>query len=62
MTGRTSFSTLRSRMSPEAQDRARAKSEALETDDPSVPPEGSQGEGNLPLNTEQQQCPSDTLD
>lgn len=32
MTGRTSFSTLRNRMSPEAQARARAKSEALETE------------------------------
>lgn len=32
MTGRTSFSTLRKRMSPEAQERARVKSEALETD------------------------------
>ena len=32
MTGRSSFSTLRNRMSPEAQDRARAKSEALESE------------------------------
>lgn len=32
MTGRTPFSTLRARMSPEAQDRARAKSAALEQD------------------------------
>jgi hypothetical protein len=31
MTGRTSFPTLRNRMSPEAQGRARAKSDALET-------------------------------
>ena len=30
MAGRTSFSTLRNRMSPEAQERARVKSEALE--------------------------------
>lgn len=30
MAGRTSFSMLRNRMSPEAQERARAKSEALE--------------------------------
>ena len=32
MTGRTSFSTLRNRMSPEAQERARAKSEVLESE------------------------------
>lgn len=32
MTGRTSFSTLRKRMSPEAQERTREKSEALETE------------------------------
>ena len=32
MTGRSSFSTLRNRMSPEAQERARAKSEALESE------------------------------
>ena len=32
MTGRSSFSTLRNQMSPEAQDRARAKSEALESE------------------------------
>jgi DNA-binding transcriptional regulator YiaG len=32
MTGRTPFSTLRNRMSPEAQSRARAKSDALETE------------------------------
>lgn len=31
MLGRNSFSTLRSRMSPEAQERARAKSEVLES-------------------------------
>ena len=30
MTGHRSFSTLRNQMSPEAQDRARAKSEVLE--------------------------------
>lgn len=32
MTGRTSFSTLRNRMSPEAQGRARTKSDTLETE------------------------------
>ena len=32
MTGRTSFSTLRSRMSPDAQERARVKSAALEAE------------------------------
>ena len=32
MPGRNSFSTLRSRMSPEAQERARAKSEVLESE------------------------------
>jgi DNA-binding transcriptional regulator YiaG len=32
MTGRTSFSTLRNRMSPEAQGRVSAKSDALETE------------------------------
>ncbi|VDC28613.1 hypothetical protein [Pseudogemmobacter humi] len=32
MAGRMSFSTLRNRMPPEAQERARAKSEALEAE------------------------------
>ena len=32
MPGRNSFSALRSRMSPEAQERARAKSEVLESE------------------------------